>query len=149
MKKLIIILGLLSAPFIAVWTIWVLTFFNFSVPAIFDSGAFWLFSVTWWFICSVLIPMVIDIKEPSKAQPVDLDSFEHIRRAVTRNEKEIEAYINRTYPEGTDTQTVLFIQHSLRNRLVEYLDMHLKSYEMSIADRVLGAIQDVKRSHKS
>jgi len=150
MKKLILILGLLSAPFIAVWTIWLLTFFNFSPFAVFDNSMFWGVCLLWWFLCSVLVPMVIDMKdqpEPSKTQQLHLDSFEYIRRAVDCNEKEIKAYIDRTYPGGADTQTVLFIEHSLRVRLVEYLETHLKSHEMSVADRVLGAIQDVKRSY--
>jgi hypothetical protein len=55
------------APFLLVWTAWIMTAFSFDARSVFQEGAFWGISIIYWFIWLCLIGMVIDdLKEPAK-----------------------------------------------------------------------------------
>jgi len=55
------------APFLLVWTAWIMTAFSFNAREVFQEGAFWGISIIYWFIWLCLIGMVIDgLKEPAK-----------------------------------------------------------------------------------
>lgn len=54
MKHVLSIFGLLAAPFITIWIVFLLSGFAFNpITTVFQSGGFYVFSFIWWMISTI------------------------------------------------------------------------------------------------
>jgi hypothetical protein len=76
MKKLLAYITIIFFFHILVWMTYVITGFNFQPSNVFSSSVFMQFTFTYWFICLLFLPSIIDVVDVSFSKK-NIDNQKH------------------------------------------------------------------------